>query len=306
MQFSCRTLFLGKALAFCALTTPMAVDAQSNKAFENANHNANFLRCGTKHPTTEEAAMKELHLSNLRGKPGGGDGGSGYIPRPAGSVSVDVYFHVITDSSNNGAVSSGDITNQMNILNAAFTDTPFTFNLVSTTTSANDSWFNLNSGSTAETAMKSALRVGGAGDLNIYAANIGGGLLGWATFPSSYASSPIRDGVVVLTGSLPGGDSAPFNEGDTLVHEVGHWLGLYHTFQGGCNGDGDFVVDTPAERSPANGCPVGRDSCAKGKNADGLDPIHNFMDYTYDACMYEFTDGQSNRADELSNLYRSL
>ncbi|MDP5210221.1 hypothetical protein [Microbulbifer sp. 2205BS26-8] len=161
MQFSCRTLFFGKALAFCALTTPLAVDAQSSEAFDNTNHNANFLRCGTKHPSSEEAMMKERHLSNLRGKPGGGDGGSGYIPRPAGSVSVDVYFHVITDNSNNGAVSNGDINNQMNILNAAFAKTPFTFNLVSTTTTANDSWFNLNSGSTEESAMKSALRVGG-------------------------------------------------------------------------------------------------------------------------------------------------
>ncbi|MEW5249080.1 zinc metalloprotease [Microbulbifer discodermiae] len=305
MQFPCRTKSLSKAFAFCLLASPMIADAQSDKAFENANSNANFLRCGTKHPTTEEAALKERHLSNLRGKPGSG-GDSGYTPRPAGSVSVDVHFHVITDTSNNGALSSGDINNQMNVLNAAFADTPFTFNLASTTTTANNAWYNLNSGSAEETAMKSALRVGDATDLNIYVANIGGGLLGWATFPSNYASNPVRDGVVVLTGSLPGGDAAPYNEGDTMTHEVGHWLGLYHTFQGGCNGDGDFVADTPAERSPANGCPVGRDSCTKGKNASGLDPIHNFMDYTYDSCMYEFTTGQSNRADELSNVYRGL
>ncbi len=215
---------------------------------------------------------------------------------------INVYFHVVRSgtSASQGSLSTSAINSQMTVLNNAFSSWGWTFNLVSTDYTTNSTWYNGCYGS-SETAMKNALHQGTADDLNIYSCNPSGGILGYATFPSSYNSSPLRDGVVLLFSSLPGGTAAPYNLGDTGTHEVGHWMGLYHTFQGGCNGNGDFVSDTPAEKSAAFGCPTGRNSCA---NKPGNDPITNFMDYTDDSCMFLFSTGQDARMDSQFTTYR--
>lgn len=216
---------------------------------------------------------------------------------------INVYFHVINNGSGiaNGNVPDSQIAAQIAVLNDAFGPWGWSFTLAATDRTTNATWYGMSPGSQAEAQAKSALRRGSADDLNLYSANPGGGLLGWGTFPWSYAQRPSDDGVVLLFSSLPGGSAAPYNLGDTATHEVGHWMGLYHTFQGGCNKKrGDFVEDTAPEKSPAYGCPTGRDSCRGGD----VDPIHNFMDYTDDACIDHFTAGQDARMDAQFTTYR--
>jgi hypothetical protein len=232
------------------------------------------------------------------------EAGIGTVRPLATAVTINVYFHVITNTSGAGNVTDQMIASQISVLNNAFSPYGFSFNLVSTDRTANNTWYTSGPGTTGEAQFKAALRQGSADDLNFYTNSPGGGLLGWATFPSSYNSQPSKDGVVCLFSSLPGGSAAPYNLGDTGTHEVGHWMGLYHTFQGGCQKTGDYVSDTPAEKSPAYGCPTGRDSCVNGPAAAGIDPITNFMDYTDDACMNRFSTGQGSRMTAQFNTYR--
>ncbi|KGN39240.1 M43 family zinc metalloprotease [Knoellia subterranea] len=251
-----------------------------------------------------QAKAMEADLAKTLAAKGLSRSASGEAKKPGGGgaftpTTIDVYWHTITDGSK-GALSASEINSQISVLNSAYSGTGFSFALKGTTTTNNASWYNgLDYGTTAERKMKSSLRQGDNGDLNIYTADLGGGLLGWATFPKKRVDS--MDGVVILDESLPGGTASPYNLGDTATHEVGHWLNLYHTFQGGCSDTaGDYVTDTPAESSPASGCPTGRDTCT----LPGLDPIKNFMDYSNDQCMDHFTSGQTARMQSAWVAYR--
>ena len=215
---------------------------------------------------------------------------------------IDVWVHVITSGDGSqGAVPDAQIVSQMSVLNSAFTSTGWSFNHAGTTRTANDDWFTMTQGTDEELQAKTALRQGSASTLNLYTNNIGGGSLGFASWPWDYNGAPQRYGVVVLFSTLPGGNAAPYNLGDTAVHMVGHWLGLLHTFEGGCGKGGDSIDDTQPELSAAFGCPVGRDTCKGGS----VDPIFNFMDYTDDSCKDTFTSGQGTRINKAFASYRS-
>jgi hypothetical protein len=299
-----KALYGGGFFSLAAIVAVGCGGNQTETADESSrapkNSASAFERCATVHPGIEKQLEVEARLMSSGGPTRAGGG--------LAATTINVYVHVITNSTGGGNVTDAQINSQLSVLNSAYAGAGFSFNLASTTRTANNTWFNAGQGTTAEVQMKSALRQGTADDLNLYFTNAGNGsLLGWATFPWNYAGNPSYDGVVCLWASVPGGAAAPYNEGDTGTHEVGHWLGLYHTFQGGCarsttNG-GDFVSDTAAERSPAYGCPTGRDSCT-GKNFPGVDPITNFMDYTDDYCMNQFSGGQGTRMNAAWNAYR--
>jgi len=226
---------------------------------------------------------------------------------PRFKATIPVYFHVFTDGVV-GNLTDQRLQQQINVLNTGFGGfeggayTGFSFKLAGVDRTNNADWFyNLTPNSPIERAAKAATHKGDAQTLNIWTTN-GPGYLGFATFPSWYKRSPQLDGIVLDYNSFVGGAyGTDFSLGKTATHETGHWLGLLHTFQGGCNDKGDYVADTPAERSPGAGCPEGLDTCP----LPGTDPIHNYMDYTFDSCYDQFTSGQGDRMQDFYSYFRA-
>lgn len=327
-----RKILLVIAAGFAAFSLLAATSSRGSRAqnaapraHQRADDHAAFKHCETPDPDPDTQFSVAEH--GRRRKAELEASGQAVVLRAPGSVTVGVRFHVMVDpATNSGFIPQAAIDAQVAALNEDFSgaeapptsstagDTPFRFQWLSTTYHYNAAWYNASHGSTAEAQMKRAIRDAdgnGANDegpnvLYFYTNNTGGGNIGgWATFPWTYASNPVMDGVVVLWRSFPGGSiGANYNEGEIGSHEVGHWVGLYHTFQGDCRQPGDEVADTPYESGgSARACPEGSDTC---RRQPGLDPIHNYMDYTYNTCQWEFTQGQAARADEKCQVYRGL
>lgn len=172
----------------------MAVAAFAHE--EHHDHDGHGMRrCGVRDATEEEFKAHEEHrISTLKG-----------VQQMTTGGNINVYFHVITNSTGAGKVPLSQINAQIDVLNAAYGKAGWTYTLKEHEETVNDKWFTVEPSKPAESDMKSTLRKGTAQDLNLYTANIGGGLLGWATFPKDYKSAPEMDGVVILYTSLPGG-----------------------------------------------------------------------------------------------------
>ncbi|KAJ3503909.1 hypothetical protein NMY22_g18089 [Coprinellus aureogranulatus] len=228
----------------------------------------------------------------------------GVLPK----VTFDVFFHVLyaNETYEGGYVPDNQIQEQIAVLNRDYASTNISWNLVNVTRIHNADWFtNVWPGSPQEDQMKRTYHKGGnSSALNVFTCgfNATDRTLGYATLPSAYLRDPIHDGLMIRYTTLPWGNNTNYNLGRTMVHELGHWLGLYHTFEGGCTGVGDNVEDTAPEASGAEGCPVGRKSCPGSKIED---PIHNFMDYSFDSCMTHFTAGQAVRMHEAIWAFRT-
>lgn len=224
-------------------------------------------------------------------------------------ISIPLYIHIITKESEAGSITQAMATAQAAELNTAYNPYGVSFVLQNTSITANDAWA-VAAGSDMD-ALKQALRVGTYSDLNLYFhTDLSGGMLGTCTLPSQVEKGMppamyYSDGCNINANTMPGGSLTGYNLGKTAVHETGHWLGLLHTFEGyACTGAGDSVSDTPMEMVSTNGCPTSpaKNSCP---SVAGNDPIHNYMDYSTDACYSAFTNGQVQRISTMWTQYRA-
>lgn len=224
--------------------------------------------------------------------------------RLAGRLVVPVRFHVVTDGLH-GRLTRAVIDRQMAALNAAYggttggADTGVSFRLIAADVVRNTQWFLRPH--EFQSQMFQTLAMGGPGTLNLFTAAVGTQVLGFSAFPQWYHLRPDIDGVVVDYRTVPGGPLAHFDRGYTAVHEIGHWLGLFHPFENGCVPPGDGVDDTPYEALPTQDCPAAKDTCPE----PGTDLVHNFMDYAWDPCMTSFTPGQGLRIRATWAAYRA-
>jgi hypothetical protein len=236
-------------------------------------------------------------------------GAAAFRINAAGKIEIPVVVNVIYRTASEN-ISQAQIQSQIDVLNEDFNatnsdvsqtpsifsglvadvDVQFVLETVNRKKSSKKKWG-------TNDAMKKSTQGGinptnPAQNLNIWVVNNMGGILGYAQFPGGPAAT---DGVVIAHNYFgrTGVVSAPFNFGRTATHEVGHWLNLRHIW-GDATCGSDLVSDTPTHNTANYGCPAsGHKSTCSGTP---VEMTMNYMDYTDDACMYMFSEGQKSRA----------
>jgi len=215
-------------------------------------------------------------------------------------------FTAPTGSYIDGLVSDEIIEAQTTVLNTFYNSFGYSFYTAGIDSAVNAGWHYATDSHKFETdqwdnddqflAMNHAMNVDVPTSINFYwtGATLTSGL---GVYPWSFPEDSASHGLYCANYTFPGSDGN-FSEGYTGVHEVGHYFGLYHTFENGCTAPGDEVNDTPEQEEANYGCPSNPYSC------NSYDDVGNFMDYMDDVCLNHFTQGQIDRMDWALETYR--
>ncbi|PNH47558.1 hypothetical protein VD0004_g763 [Verticillium dahliae] len=235
--------------------------------------------CATEDPTPETLAL----LSKLQQRERRGT----LVRRQsaAANLTVPVHMHAVVSEGQDERIPEAQLQQQFQVLVDSFAPSNIHLVLEGQTRTVDGELARgpLGQGAGFQEFVRTT-RAGGYGTLNVYFyTDMDPGVSGICNLPSiGGGEDPFiwNDPCHILAATMPG-DGAEGVQGKTAVHEVGHWFGLLHTFHGStCNPlGGDMVDDTPPESVATTGCPVGKDSCPE---QPGLDPIHNYMDYSSD------------------------
>jgi hypothetical protein len=245
------------------------------------------------------------------------------------TVSVPIVFHIASNGRGEGTFSDMQrrLEKQVEVLNRAFKGHFDFFIKEIDPMRPNDRW--LKDACKSVYVQKSISRksVDPYVNVNVYTADLSAcNLLGWSTFPSDTYVGTNEDMIFIDYRTLPSTTIGQYNDGKTLVHEIGHYFGLLHTFHDNKNDScdaplwngcavGDLVADTPPQRH----CHFGDSLTCKSKyttspkdttcntcteDNDRPDPVKNFMGYNWDACLQTFTPLQFIRMKKSTQKFR--